>query len=94
MKREVSLQCDPRPLELQKTTFQEINRLKQRLESLPTPVAFSHIIENDQQVPQSALLPLIPRSSKFRVQAELMKEPQSSLYIKTADAFEIWHFCL
>ena len=77
VKREFSASYDPRPMEYQETTYNDIQSLRQNLEKLPVPVALLHVMPSvGDATPISSILPLVPHSSQIRIQAVIMKEPQ------------------
>jgi hypothetical protein len=77
VKKELSFNYDPRPVELQRTTSAEIAHLQERLESLSEPAALSYVLPQKCAAPTAFhYLPLIPRSSKVRIQTKLINEPQ------------------
>ena len=75
VKREISTNYDPRPMEYKTTTSNEITLLYHQLQELPEPVALLHAMPVVPNNP-SIRLPLVPCSIQMQIQSALMKEPQ------------------
>ena len=80
IKKMLSSNYDPRPLQFRGTKQSEINNLRESLIELPIPVAFEQVLPlqavSASTPEQETQLPLVPRSVQIRLQAELKSQHQ------------------